>query len=44
MVIEVASETRKKLLGKKLKIGWLICRVYDCLVARSYKHVIEIMT
>jgi hypothetical protein len=34
MVIEVASEARKKLLGKKLKIGWLICRVYDYLVAK----------
>ena len=34
MVIEVASETRKKLFGKKLKIGWLICRVDDYLVAK----------
>lgn len=34
MVIEVGSETRKKLLGKKLKIGWLICRVDDYLVTR----------
>jgi hypothetical protein len=23
MVVEVGSETRKKLLGKKLKLGWL---------------------
>jgi hypothetical protein len=34
MVIEVGSETRKKLLDKKLKIGWLICNVGDFLVAR----------
>jgi hypothetical protein len=33
MVMEVGSEKRKKLLGKKLKIGWLICRVDDYLVA-----------
>jgi len=29
MVSEAASETRKKLLQTKLKIGWLICTVYD---------------
>jgi hypothetical protein len=34
MVIEVGSETRKKLLDKKLKIGWLICNVDDYLVAK----------
>ena len=35
MVTEVSSETRKKLLRKKLKIGWLICRVEDYLVAKK---------
>jgi hypothetical protein len=34
MVIEVISETRKELLDKKLKIGWLICNVDDYLVAK----------
>jgi hypothetical protein len=34
MVTEVGSETRKKLLHKKLKIGWLICNVDDYLVAK----------
>jgi hypothetical protein len=34
MVIEAASETRKKLLQKKLKIRWLICKVDDYLVAK----------
>jgi hypothetical protein len=34
MVIEVGSETRKKLLDNKLKIGWLICNVDDYLVAK----------
>jgi len=34
MVIEVGSETRKKLLHKKLKIGWLICNIGDYLVAK----------
>jgi hypothetical protein len=34
MVIEVDSGTRKKLLDKNLKIGWLICNVDDYLVAK----------
>jgi hypothetical protein len=34
MVIEVGSETRKKLVHRKLKIGWLICNVDDYLVAK----------
>jgi hypothetical protein len=34
MVIKVGSETRKKLLHKKLKIGWLICNVDDYLVVK----------
>jgi hypothetical protein len=34
MVNEVGSETRKKLLHKKLKIGWLSCNVDDYLVAK----------
>jgi hypothetical protein len=33
-VIEAGSETRKKLLQTKLKIGWLICKVDDYLVAK----------
>jgi hypothetical protein len=32
MVIDVGPETRKKLLQTKLRIGWLICNVGDCLV------------
>jgi hypothetical protein len=35
MVIEVVSDTRKKLLHSKLKIGWLICSTDDYLVARK---------
>jgi hypothetical protein len=34
MVIEAGSEMRKKLLQTKLKIGWLICKVDDYLVAK----------
>jgi len=34
MIIEFGSERRKKLLHKKLKIGWLICSVDDYLVAK----------
>ena len=34
MVTEIGSETRKKLLHKKLKIGWLICNVDDYLAAK----------
>jgi hypothetical protein len=34
MVIEVGSETRKKLLQKKLKMGCLICNVGNYLVAK----------
>jgi hypothetical protein len=38
MVVEVGPEKRKKLLQSKLKIGWLICRAGDYLVAkRCYK-------
>jgi len=36
MVIEAGSETRKKLLQTKLKIGWLICKVDDYLVPKRY--------
>ncbi|PSN57598.1 hypothetical protein C0J52_00501 [Blattella germanica] len=34
MVIDVGPETRKKLLHCKLKIGWLICKIEDYLVAK----------
>jgi hypothetical protein len=34
MVIEVGPETRKKLVHRKIKIGWLICEVDDYLVAK----------
>jgi hypothetical protein len=34
MVVEFGSEKRKKLLHKKLKIGWLICNIDDYLVAK----------
>ncbi|PSN44260.1 hypothetical protein C0J52_24564, partial [Blattella germanica] len=33
MVIEVGPEIRKKLLHCKIKIGWLICKIEDYLVA-----------
>ena len=34
MVTEVGPEARKKLLNKKLKLGWLICDVNNYLVAK----------
>jgi len=34
MVIEVGPETRKKMLQTKLKIGWLICKLGDYLMAK----------
>ena len=37
LVIEVNSETRKKFLQRKLKIGWLICSMEDYLVARYFR-------
>ena len=38
IVIEVGPDTRRKLLHKKLKIGWQICNVADYLVAtRCFK-------
>ena len=38
MVVEVGPETSKKQLLSKLKMGWLICRAGDYLVAkRCYK-------
>jgi len=38
MVVVVGPETMKKLLLSSLKMGWLICRAGDCLVAkRCYK-------
>jgi hypothetical protein len=38
MIVEVGPVTRKKLLRSKLKMGWLICRAGDYLVAkRCYK-------
>jgi hypothetical protein len=36
MVAEVGPERRKKLLQSKLKIGWLICRAGDYLVAKRF--------
>ena len=44
LVIEVNSTTRKKLVGKKLKIGWNMCRsedylrVYRCFKCNKYNH------
>jgi hypothetical protein len=34
MVIEVGKETSKKLVHRRIKIGWLICEVDDYLVAK----------
>jgi hypothetical protein len=34
LVIEVDSETRRKLMQAKIKMGWAICRVDDYIVAR----------
>jgi len=32
LVVEVNAQTRKLLLQKKVKLGWMICKVEDCLV------------
>ena len=38
LVVEVNAQTRKLLLQKKVKLGWLICKVEDYLVAtRCFK-------
>jgi len=38
LVIEVNAKTRKLLLQKKVKLGWMICKLEDCLVAtRCFK-------
>ena len=38
LVIEVNAQTRKLILQKKVKLGWMICKVEDYLVAtRCYK-------
>ena len=34
MVIEVNSETRKRLLHNRVKLGWTLCKVDDYLVAK----------
>jgi hypothetical protein len=33
VVIEVNAQTRKLILQKKVKLGWMICKVEDYLVA-----------
>ena len=33
LVMEVGAQTRKLLLQKKVKLGWLICKIEDYLVA-----------
>jgi len=38
IVIEVSSQTRKKLIHKKVKLGWINCSIEDYLVAtRCYR-------
>jgi hypothetical protein len=38
MVVEVGAQTRKMLLQKKVKLGWLLCKIEDYLVAnRCFK-------
>jgi hypothetical protein len=38
LVVEVNSITRKKLLGKKMKLGWNMCNVDDYIrINRCYK-------
>jgi hypothetical protein len=38
LVIEFNSETRKRLVDRKLKMGWNVCNSSDCLsVTRCYK-------
>jgi len=38
LVIEVTSTTRKKFLGRKMKLGWNMCNVDDCnRINRCYK-------
>ena len=34
LVIEVDSNTRKILLQNRIKMGWIICKVDDCMVAK----------
>jgi len=39
IVIEVNSQTRKKLIDNKVKIGWRNCKIEDYLVAvRCFKY------
>jgi len=35
IVIEVSAQTRKKLIDKKVKIGWINCSIEDYLVATT---------
>jgi hypothetical protein len=44
MVVEVGPETRKKLFQSKLKMGWLICRAGDYLVAKDATSAAGIIT
>ena len=38
LVIEVSSQTRRKLMNNKAKLGWLVCNIEDYLVAtRCFK-------
>jgi len=38
IVIEVNSQTRRKMIDTKVKISWINCNIEDCLVAvRSFK-------
>ena len=37
-MVEVGAQTRKKLLQEKVKLGWLICKMEDYMVAnRCFK-------
>jgi hypothetical protein len=35
LVMEVGPQTRKQLLQKKVKLGWLICKIEDYVVANK---------
>ena len=36
--MEVGAQTRKLLLQKKIKLGWLLCKIEDYLIAnRCFK-------
>jgi hypothetical protein len=42
--MEVGAQTRKLLLQKKVKLGWLICKIEDYVVAKRYLNVPDLTT